>query len=147
MPSVADIIDKLQGIDVDAVTEAIFNDHKEDLVNLNIENLDKGLNVDNEIVGTYSNLTEEIARISNPALPKIAGQPYNFVWTGDLISNIFVSLRENTITTDSTGSGTGDKLRFVQENKILGISKDKENYVNKEIFEPEYQKRIAEKLK
>ncbi|MCB0743510.1 MAG: hypothetical protein KDC67_06375, partial [Ignavibacteriae bacterium] len=123
------------------------------LVNLNIENLDKGLNVDNEIVGTYSRATDEIAEWEErmgraPRKSKIAGEPYNFDWSGDLKKGMFPELDDNDkISIFTSDSGSSEKIEFVRDTKILGISKDKENYVNKEIFEPEYQKRIAEKLK
>lgn len=146
MASVETYIQKLQSINVDTLTDAIIKDKQTELVDVNIENLADGKNYEGKVVGVYSQLTEDIAKLENPLLPKKAGERYNFVWSGDLISNIFVSLRGNKLIYDSTGKGTGDKLGFVNKNKLLGVENNKSEHVNKKIMLPEYRKRIKNAL-
>lgn len=53
-------------------------------INLNKKQLSEGESATGGLFGTYSQATEEIAKTENPRKPKIAGQPFNFEYTGGL---------------------------------------------------------------
>ena len=53
-------------------------------INLNKSQLSEGKSATGQLFGTYSQLTEDIAKTENPRKPKIAGEPYNFEYTGGL---------------------------------------------------------------
>ena len=42
--------------------------------------------------GVYTPFTEQLAKESNPLKPKIAGQPYNFQWTGRFFNSLNIRI-------------------------------------------------------
>lgn len=58
------------------------------LIKLQKERLNKGLDTDGDVIGTYSFSTELIAKFENPIKPKRFGQPYNFEYTGDFFKGM-----------------------------------------------------------
>lgn len=149
MSSVGDLYKKIQRINIDSMTELIIKENNKQITELNIDELSKGKNAKGEIVGTYSTLTAQIAAESDkkPLLPKVAGEPYNFVWQGNLLPNIFTNLKNNKLYFDSTGKGTGDKLKFVQKNDLLGLTEENSNVLNYEIILPNLRKKVKDALK
>lgn len=148
MSSVGDLYKKMQRINVDSMAELIIKEKKKQIIELNIDELAKGKNTKDELVGVYSKATEIIASNSSqkPLLPKKAGEPYNFVWQGNLIPNIFVTLRNDKLYFDSTGKGTGDKLLFVQKNDLLGLTTENSSVLNYEIILPELRKKVKDAI-
>ena len=148
MVSVESLLQKLQRIDVDSLTETIINENQKQIIELNIDNLAEGKDFHGDIVGTYSTLTAQIAAEGDnkPLLPKIAGQPYNFIWNGDLLPNIFVYLQGSKLHFDSTGKGTDDKLEWVMKNDLLGLSDENAEILNFEILPPKYREKIRNAL-
>lgn len=148
MATVKDFLERLKRVNVKSITVAIINENQKQITELNIDTLAKGRNYENELVGVYKPLTELIASESSPKplLPKIAGEPYNFVWSGDLVGNIKAESKADKILFDSTGKGTGDKLEFVEKNKLIGLTIDKEQVLNNDILRPNYVKKIKNAL-
>lgn len=78
--------------------ELLNND--EFIVFLQQQQLSKGENAEGGILirkgrnstGTYTPFTEQIARESNPIKPKIAGEPYNFQWTGRFFNSLNIKV-------------------------------------------------------
>lgn len=66
--------------------------HEAFILALNKQQLSEGLNIRSEVIGTYSPKTEAIARQESTVRPKIAGQPYNFQWTGELFRGMYLKV-------------------------------------------------------
>lgn len=90
------------------------------LINLNIlqieeskDSFDNTLENSNSFYsGVYQESTAAIASLESTVAPKVAGQPYNFAWTGDFIKGFVLDIRNKTISLNSTGTGGGDKAVF-----------------------------------
>jgi len=142
MATVKEFYNSLKEIDVDSLTETIIEENKSEIINLNADRLTEGKNIDEIVVGTYSYFTQELARESNPLKPKIAGQPYNFVWTGNLFDGMFIQILNGMLEVNSTGTGDEDKRLFVKENRLLGFTESEENFVNWKLLPSKFRDKI-----
>lgn len=120
---------------------------KSEIIKLNIQQIDqhegadgKLLENDNKIYkGVYAEATEAFAAAGGlfapPALaPKKAGQPYNWVWTGDFIQNFDVEKFGQDYKVFSTGTGSGDKKAFFDGYKhLFGLTTDNELFILNEV--------------
>ena len=145
MGTVKDLLNKLKGVDIPSLTKSVIKENEKEIIELNTDNMSKGLDRNDKLIGTYSKTTELIAEESKKTSPfplekKIAGKPYNLVWQGNLLPNTFITYIKNKIIFDSTGSGTGDKLFFVEDKKILGVSGKNAEIINNKIIKPDLQK-------
>lgn len=90
--------------------------------------------------GYYSKNTASLAKstfFSTPLLPKIAGQPYNWIWTGVFIGNFHLDIdsSQNKITLYSTGTGSGAKADFFKGYKNLyGLTEQDQLWLNNGIM-------------
>lgn len=75
--------------------------NEDKLLELQKEQLSKGEDQTGSIVGRYSPFTEELAKQEDPIKPKVAGQPYNFEWTGDFFAQMFVRFAQRQLTLTS----------------------------------------------
>lgn len=112
------------------------------------EQLKQGKNEDNKTIGVYTPYTEEIASnyqeygVEKPIRPKIAGEQYNFEWTGRYFKGMFIKVFLNnnfSIEIDS-------KVPYADElekkyKKLLGLIDN-----NKDKFYRYLEDRITEKL-
>lgn len=147
MATVDEFLKRLRSIDVNSMTVAIISENQKEVTELNIDKLAEGKNTNDDEVGRYKLLTQMIASENpKPLLPKIAGEPYNFVWSGDLIKGLQAESKKDKIIFDSTGSGTGDKLEFVNKNKLIGLTDPNEVILNEKILKPNYIKKIKNAL-
>ena len=86
----------------------------------NMKQLDQGENAEGKLLtnkdkkytGLYTKFTEELSKESSSLLPKIEGEPYNFVNTGDFIKGFNMKVTSKGVEINSTGTGTGDKKLF-----------------------------------
>lgn len=62
--------------------------------------------------GVYTQLTDDIAKNENPLAEKKAGEPYNFLWTGDFLKGFELFVKNGSLELFSTGTGNGDKADF-----------------------------------
>lgn len=128
---------------IEKVIAIAIDQNQEAIIEVNKKNLDKGLNRDLRLVGTYS-VGSELAyrgsgspRLTRPLKPKIFGQPYNFYWTGRFYEGIFITYANNKITFHSNGKGDGEKLSFINSNKLLGVNNQEDiDYINFKIILP-----------
>jgi hypothetical protein len=127
-----------------ALFQLIRNLEKE-LVSLNIEQIEdhtdsfgKALDNTNKIFdGTYSQATEEIARNENPLASKNAGDPYNFLWTGEFLKGFELRIEGNALSFNNTGTGSGTKKAFFDGYKnLLGLTDENLNKVISERLLP-----------
>ena len=102
--------------------------------------------------GRYSPTTQEYAEYDNPLMSKIAGDPYNFVWTGSFFEKMRVHFINNksdskyeVISTDNKAKAGG--LFEVQYGDIFTfgdeIAKDVEKLYIAPDFNKEFEKRLS----
>ena len=116
------------------------------IIRKNIDNIEDHIGADGQELknsnpmfsGYYKKSTEEISKttFSPPLLPKIAGQPYNWIWTGVFIGNFHLDINagQDKIKIYSTGTGTGEKADFFKGYKNLyGLTKEDQIWLNNEI--------------
>lgn len=120
---------------------------------LNAEQLEDSLNAKGKLLkhknstkfpGVYSEQTEIISRQENPLAPKKAGDPYNFLWTGDFFSGFIMWIKNGTIEINSTGTGANEKAAFFNGYKdLFGLTDEH----LKEIIDEKLMPFMAEKLR
>lgn len=81
------------------------------LIDLNQIQLSEGKDAFGNIIGTYSPATEFISQNPDagqvrPILPKNAGDPYNFEWTGDFFNEMTMVANGKEVIFTSTDSKT-----------------------------------------
>lgn len=130
------------------VSKALFQEIRrieDDLIELNIEQIEDHTdsfgraleNANKRYNGVYSEATEEISKLENPIAPKRAGEPYNFLWTGDFLSGFELRIENETVSLRSTGTGTGDKQLFFSGYKnLFGLTDESLNKVVNESLLP-----------
>ncbi|MGB0896884.1 MAG: hypothetical protein ACPGRW_06150 [Flavobacteriaceae bacterium] len=69
-------------------------------------------NTDSRFSGVYSESTQGFADLDGISTKKTAGQPYNFLWTGDFIRGFELFIKNGDLELFSTGTGSGDKAAF-----------------------------------
>ena len=77
------------------------------------------------------------------------GQPYNFTDSGDFFRGFYVEVLPNLtqIEIGSTGTGTGDKDRFIRGyTNIFGLISQNQYKLNYEIILPDIQKFVKQQL-
>jgi len=90
------LLSKIESLTMEKVMKDALNDPEvlNLIVKLNKTQLSKGKDSEGFLLGTYAVLTEDIARnyryydVPKPITDKIAGQPYNFEWTGGFFNSI-----------------------------------------------------------
>lgn len=126
---------------------------EDEIINLNVIQMEKGLgtndsklNYANGYTGRYGGSTAKRALLERTVLPKIAGELYNFGWTGDFLSNFQVRItRENKLEVYSTGTGGGGKSIFLTQTPYMyGLNEEDTRKLNYEIIYPELMKFIKQ---
>lgn len=141
-------IKRAENLSPERVTKQLFQEIRriEDfLIDLNIlqiqehkDSFDNTLENSNQFyTGFYSQATAAIAQRENPRKPKTAGQPYNFEWSGDFIDSFLIDIQNETISLNSTGTGSGDKAFFFEGyTNLFGLTDDNLSKVVKEKLLP-----------
>lgn len=98
---------------LNAVVSSV-NDKEKELVDLQKKQWAEGKNREGEVIGRYKPFTERKSKEQPfPNKPKVAGQPYNLDWSGDLKRKTFAkgkkSNKDVTVVIDSKGVAL-DKL-------------------------------------
>lgn len=135
--------------------ERIIYANEEDICLMNIQNIDDHIGSDGQALrntnkkysGLYQPMTVAIAQMENPLLPKVLGQPYNWMWTGQFIGGfkLRVVKKSTQIEIYSTGEGSGLKKDFFDGYKNLyGLTVEDQRILNQEIIKPELEKFIKQ---
>jgi hypothetical protein len=132
---------RLRAFAVEKEVGKIVRKNKNDIIKLNKDNLSKGLNSEDQLVGTYSTYTQAWAfrKGKEANTLKIAGSNYNFNWTGKFIKGIFITYENNKIKFFSKGMGLTSKTRFITNNNLLGVSKKGAKIINEDVVKPNLQ--------
>lgn len=120
-------------------TTNILNNHEQDIVRLNYLQMIDGYGSDDK---NLFNTLRQYDGVYSPGYKKQG--LYNFFVTGQFKKGLFATVRDNIITVDSTGKGSGDKSLFFagytnlfglntySRNKLrLIIQNEVRNFVNK----------------
>ena len=158
MVTIRDYIDKCDFVINTLVDEQkkVIILKKNEIIKLNIDNIDnhigsdgkKLINSDDRYSGRYSKATELISKRENPLAPKIAGQPYNWVWDGNFIPNFQIKFTsKDKFEIFSTGTGAGKKYDFFQGyNNLFGLDTERNRIFNYEILPPDMMNYIKRYL-
>lgn len=137
--------------------ERIIYANEEEICLMNIQNIDDHIGSDGQILrntnkkysGRYTLATQMIAASERPLLPKIAGDQYNWMWTGQFIGGFKLRVIKNSTQIEifSTGEGSGLKKDFFDGYKNLyGLTIEDQRVLNQEIIKPELEKFIKQYL-
>ena len=150
MTSASDYLKNLKNLRsglLDEVERIIYANENE-IIKLNIQKIDehigsdgkKLINDNDRFSGKYSISTELISRVKNPLAPKIAGQPYNWVWQGNFVNNFQVEVLPSLTQIEifSTGTGSGLKADFFKGYKnMFGLTVQDQKKLNYDIIYPD----------
>jgi len=126
---------------------------EDEIINLNIIQMEKGLGTNNSklkyangYTGTYKKSTVQRALLDKTVLPKVYGELYNFGWFGDYLANFQVRItKENKLEVYSTGTGGGGKSIFLTQTPYMyGLNEEDTRKLNYEIIYPELMKFIKQ---
>ena len=125
------LLSRISDLNLELVLKEVLKDEEviKLIKRLNKEQLSLGENSKGELLGTYSELTEDIARnyqfydAPKPNKPKIAGEPYNFDWTGEFFESIEV-LESNLGVIIDGGRNLRDGFNFPEKygEDVFGLS-------------------------
>jgi hypothetical protein len=130
---------RLKSFSVENSIEKSIKKSSKEIIKLNVDNLDKGLNSNGAVVGTYSFFTIRYAKKFKPRKPKVVGSRYNFYWTGAFIKGIFLTYQGQKIKFQSKGMGFKRKTRFITNNQLLGVTSIQGQKINYGILAPKLQ--------
>ena len=115
-------------------------------VNLQKQQLSDGEDIFEKIVGTYSFATEQIARGENPRKPKIAGQPFNFEYTGGFFDGMYLEITSGKEAVFKSKDEKYPLLRAKYKN-IFGLQEDNLRKVIKQVILPAFLLQVRKELK
>ena len=112
-----------EGISKDSILELIesvvFSQYElvKDLIRSQWE---AGENMDGLAVGFYTEFTEKLSNIIGDAImPKVAGEPYNLLWTGSLFEQIRIEFQDLGLNVDSASDNETPLFERISENAIV----------------------------
>jgi len=108
------------------------------------EQLGRGENRDGKIIGTYSQATENIAKLENTRKPKIAGQAYNFEYYGDFFDDMVLDVFEDSASFFSTDPKTEELIKKYEG--LFGLQEDELEKIIKDIIAPAFSNEIRKVL-
>lgn len=110
------------------------------------EQLAEGLNSKGQVVGRYSSNTPNYIDPTNPPRQdKIAGQPYNFEWTGELFDNMYLHFEDiNSFSLFSQDSKA--KMLEKEYGDIFTLTTKNNARINEEILRPAMYEAIIQRL-
>ena len=83
-------------------------------LSLQKQQLSEGYSQKDELIGVYTKTTQNIAEHRDVRQPKIAGEPYNFEWTGDFFDGMELIFEGDTVrfySTDTKAELLADKYQ------------------------------------
>ncbi|MCH2231676.1 MAG: hypothetical protein MK105_15180 [Crocinitomicaceae bacterium] len=105
-------------------------------------------NSDASYTGFYSRTTELYANLSNPKATKKAGDPYNFLWSGEFLSGFESYITTGKVEIGNTGTGAGKKADFFDGyTDLFGVTMENLAEINKSKLLPFMQLYYRNRLK
>lgn len=135
---VYDNVDKISGNNFLDVIGTIIIEADDFIIFLQQEQLKRGVGEDDVQIGFYTPFTQDISEnyqeygVEKPIQPKIAGEPYNFEWTGKYFKGMFIKVFGNSnfeIEIDSAVDYAGElESRY---KKLLGLVDKNQEQLNR----------------
>jgi len=127
MATIRQVYNNIHAVKFEKVVEDTIKSVEPEIIRLNVNQMQDGEGNDGNNLkhsnkrfkGTYTKMTAENADFEATALPKRAGELYNFGWTGDFLANLQMKIDNREIKIFSTGTGSGDKAMFFSGFKTL----------------------------
>jgi len=135
--------------DLSNTIRAILRDKWSEVLKiLTDEQLGLGLDSKGKLIGRYSKATEGYAADpeNRPRQPKVAGQPFNFEWTGGTFDELYLTFdSKDTYTLFSYDA----KATFLKDTygDIFDFTEAHNQRINYEIILPELDRKLTQKLK
>jgi len=132
----------------DVLREILTENASEIVMLVKSGQLAKGLNSDNQPLrwaygdGFYADITQKWADSENVSVPKTAGSPYNFQWSGQTFDNMQFKLIPKSYKV-FTVAGKQRLLEGIY-GEIFNLTREHNEYVNKMILQPNLVKWIEE---
>lgn len=101
------------------VVDSTVDNEKQSVTDFIKSQWKRGENKYGEAAGYYTAYTERMAATETTVLPKVQGDPYNFLWSGDLFANILVSLDGGALLVDSSGRNKAKLFERISENSLI----------------------------
>lgn len=101
------------------VVDSTVDNEKQSVTDFIKSQWERGENKNGEAAGYYTAYTERMAAKETTVLPKLQGDPYNFLWSGDLFANILVSLDGGALLVDSSGRNKAKLFERISENSLI----------------------------
>lgn len=148
-------LESLKGKIPDVAKEAIL-ENKGVIVNLvKYNQLSRGINSSGRPLakkkgrgsGYYAKATERIAKSEGVRMPKIAGSPYNFAWSGDTLDGMYLKAINISRSNYEIYSRTS-KAKLLEDiyGEIFDLTEEHNEWVNKNILEPYISAWISDKI-
>ena len=131
-------------VELETVIFDEINRYKNVFINLNKKQLSEGESSEGDLFGVYSKATEEIAKTENPRKPKVAGDPYNFEYTGGLFDGFQLIVKDNQAQFWSTDSKTEELV--VEYEGLFGLQDDNLKEVISKVIYPAFMIQIRKRL-
>lgn len=103
-----------------------------------------GKNNKDEIIGTYSQATENMSRGVATKKPKIAGEPFNFEYYGDFFDDMVLDVFTDKASFYSEDSKTEELIKKYEG--LFGLTDDNLKEVIQTYIVPAFQKQIRTEL-
>lgn len=120
--------------------DAIFENADYIISLLQTQQLSKGQDSYGNYVGFYKTVTQDYYAqdpYNKPRKPKNSGQAYNFEWTGEFFDSMNIKVDSSNTDYEIFSSTGKDKfLESIYKTELTKLSKDTNDWVNKNILEP-----------
>lgn len=113
-------------------------------VNQQKAQLNEGLSYKGKIFGEYSQATEEIAKNENPRKPKIAGQPFNFEYTGSFFDGMELQVFQDRAEFWSTDSKT--PMLVAKYDDLFGLTPERFSKIFDRVIFPAFMNEIRKTI-
>lgn len=145
--------DKIPEIAKDAIfenAEFIISLLQDNQLSLGKDSFDKYINNGGVYNGFYKRSTEDFYSkdpYNRPRKPKIAGQPYNFEWSGEFFDSMNIRVDANDSRYEIFSSTGKDRfLEQIYGTKLTDLNQQQNDWVNKNIIEPYLASWITAKI-
>ena len=136
------VIDNVQNLNQDEI--AVFIYYDKDIQRLilrenRIDQLSHGLAADGKIIGTYSPITDISSdglkfTFEETTVEKIAGEPYNFIDTGDFFTSFRMVVYKDGFSIVANDQKEDGSLTAKYGNNILGLTNENKSKLVKEML-------------
>lgn len=125
-----------------------FRKFDKEIVSLNKEQLSQGEDNEGNLFGRYSPATQSIANSplnEQPRQDKVAGQPYNFEWTGGLFDGMYLLSTEKSVEVWSRDSKT--RVLNIEYPGLFGLNPQNLSLIIEKYVYPAFMLEIRTQLR